>query len=192
MGNSGSSSLPPLQAVSNCDTARFMGTWFVIGVKPTAFETTCSNAVERYSWLQDSKKNDIKIDFQYNNKDPIVSPLKSMPQKGWIQGDDKSNSGLWKVSPFPPIKMPYLIIEVDDTNYDYCVIGYPNRAYCWIMSRTPQMKDELYEELTKRLQEKHQYDLKGLRRVPQQWTKDERTKRGLEKEIPDQMLLTNQ
>lgn len=126
MGNSASSSLPALQTVATCDTARFMGTWFVIGVKPTAFEKTCSNAVENYT-LMENKNYDIDIDFQYNQDEPIRSKLKSLPQKGWVQGD-KSNSGDWKVSPFWPIKMPYKIIELDDKDYSYCVIGYPSRA----------------------------------------------------------------
>ena len=114
------SSLPALETAASCDTSKFLGTWFVIGVKPTMFEKTCSNAVEIYSRVED-KKHDIDIDFQYNEKDPIESKLKSLPQKGWIQGD-KENSSTWKVSPFWPIKMPYLILEVDD-DYSHTVIG---------------------------------------------------------------------
>ena len=195
MGNltSSASKLPPLQVASSCDTAKFMGTWFVIGVKPTMFEKTSSNAVEKYTWIsQNNEKSghDIDIDFHYNAKETPDSPMKSLPQKGWIQGNDKSNSATWKVSPFWPIKMPYLILECDDECKEYTVIGYPNRDYCWIMARTPQMPDKLYEELTTRLREKHQYDLDGLRKVPQQWTAQEREKRGLTaKEIPDSMLL---
>lgn len=188
MGNTGTK-LPPLKTVASCSTEKFMGTWFVIGVKPTVFETTCSNAVEKYTFVGDSKSYDIDIDFQYNNYDPITSPLKALPQKGWVQGNDKKNSSEWKVSPFGPIRMPYLIIELDDANYDYCVIGYPSRNYCWIMARTPVMSDDTYNMLTDRLVKDHQYDLKGLRKVPQKWTKEERSKRGLtEAEIPDSML----
>jgi len=195
MGNltSSASKLPPLQVASSCDTAKFMGTWFVIGVKPTMFEKTSSNAVEKYTWISqnnDKSGHDIDIEFKYNAKETPDSPMKSLPQKGWIQGNDKANSATWKVSPFWPIKMPYLILECDDECKEYTVIGYPSRDYCWIMARTPQMPDKLYEELTTRLREKHQYDLDGLRKVPQQWTKQEREKRGLTaKEIPDSMLL---
>jgi apolipoprotein D and lipocalin family protein len=195
MGNIGSSStskLPPLQVASSCDTAKFMGTWFVIGVKPTMFEKTCSNAVEKYTWASrdQAKLNfDIDIDFQYNKDVTPESPLKALPQKGWIQGSDKTNSAEWKVSPFWPVKMPYLILEVDDLCQDYTVIGYPSREYCWIMSRTPQMKDTTYDRLTQLLVEKHQYNLDGLRKVPQIWSAVEREKRGLtSKEIPDGML----
>ena len=136
MGNANSASLPALQTVANCNTELFMGTWFVIGVKPTIFEKTCSNAVEKYT-LQERKRGfDVYIDFQYNEDNPISSKLKALPQKGWIQGDDRANSANWKVSPLWPIKMPFPIIELDEKDYSYCVIGFPNRDYCWIMSRT--------------------------------------------------------
>ncbi|KAL3904076.1 MAG: hypothetical protein SGARI_005091, partial [Bacillariaceae sp.] len=191
MGNSSSSSLPALKTVTNCETSKLMGTWFVIGNKPTPVETTMSNAVERYTLLEKSTKsnNDIDIDFRYNAKeDPLTSKEKSLPQKGWVQGD-RNNSGDWKVSPFWPIKMPYKIIEVDDKDYQYVVIGYPSRDYVWIMSRHPVMDEDLYKSLTTKLVEKHQYSLEGLRRVPQKWTEMERKKRGLTSvEIPDSML----
>lgn len=188
MGNSASSTkLPPLQHVPSCHTSRFMGTWFVIAVKPTVFETTCSNAVEKYSQTTGNKNYDIKIDFRFNKDEPLKSPLKSLPQKGWVQ-TDKQDSGLWKVSPLWPIKMPYIILEVDEA-YTYTVIGYPSREYCWIMYRNPVMPQDLYEDLTQRLVDKHQYDLDGLRLVPQVWTKEEREKRELTvKDIPDSML----
>lgn len=162
-----------------------MGTWFVHGVKPTFLEKTNSNAVEVYS-LSTSTGHDIDVDFQYNAKEPITSPLKSAPQKGWVVGN-KENSGNWKVQPFWPAKLPYLILECDE-QYETCIIGYPSRAYAWIMSRKPQIKDKDYNALVEKLEKKHQYNLDGFRRVPQVWTKAEREKRGLTDVIPDDML----
>merc|ERR1712071_177727 len=126
----------------------------------------------------------------FNEKeDPYKSKLKSLPQKGWVKGNEKANSGLWKVSPFRPIKMPYYIIEVDEKDYDYCAIGYPNREYLWIMSRKPEMEESTYSTLMDKVVSKHQYDLKGVRKVPQIWTKEEKEKRGLtKKELPDKFL----
>lgn len=188
MGNIISSKYPPLVPATACETARYMGTWFVIGVKPTYVEKTNSNAVEKYSLVDEKKSYDVDIDFQYNKKEPLTSSMGSVPQKGWIL-KNRDNSAEWKVSPFWPIKMPYTIIEVDETDYMYTVIGYPSRDYAWIMYRHPVMPDDLYEDLKQRLRDKHQYDLEGLRKVPQVWTKEERERRGLtEKEIPDSML----
>jgi len=183
-----------MKTISSCETTRFMGTWFVVGVKPTYVETTCSNSVEKYTLLENTGSgHDIDIDLQYNVKeDPNEknNKVKSLPQKGWVQGGDRLKSGDWKVSPFFPIKMTYPIIELDEKNYSYAVVGYPNRAYCWILSRTPTMNDRLFEDLQKRLVDNHQYDLQGFRKVPQIWTSEERAKRGLNKEeLPDRFLL---
>lgn len=166
-----------------------MGTWFVHGVKPTFLEKTNSNAVEIYSLAPEGKNHDIDVDFQYNAKEPITSPLKSAPQKGWVVGD-KKNSGKWKVQPFWPAKLDYLILECAD-DYDYCVIGYPSRSYAWIMGRKPVMDDNTFNSLKEKLEQKHQYSLDGFRRVPQKWTKEERDKRGLTDVIPDEMLSTD-
>jgi lipocalin len=88
MGNS-ASSLPALQTVANCETSKFMGTWFVVGVKPTMFEKTCSNAVERYT-LVHGKNHDVDIDFQYNNKEAITSPLDRCHKKGGFKETRKT------------------------------------------------------------------------------------------------------
>jgi len=164
-----------------------MGTWFVIAVKPTVFEKTNSNAVEKYTRVT-GKSHDIDIDFQYNAQDPLTSKLKALPQKGFLQGN-KEKTGDWLVSPFWPVKMTYPIIELDEKDYSYCVIGYPSRDYCWIMARKPVMDETVYNGLTEKLVEKHQYSLEGLRKVPQRWSKAEREKRGLTPaEIPDDLL----
>jgi apolipoprotein D and lipocalin family protein len=195
MGNSASSSLPALKTVASCDTNRFMGTWYVVGIKPTYLETTCSNAVEKYTLRENegSKKHDIDIDFKYNPKeDPFEAKnnVKSLPQKGWVQGSNRLQSGDWKVSPFWPIKMTYPIIELDEKDYSYAVIGYPSRDYCWILSRKPTLEEKVYKGIEKKLVDNHQYDLEGFRKVPQKWTAEERTKRGLTKEeLPDSLLL---
>jgi apolipoprotein D and lipocalin family protein len=192
MGNF-TTKLPPLELVPKCETAKFMGTWFVVGNIPTYFETNASNAVEKYTFLGEGEaKHDVNIDFQYNDGEPMTSKLKSLPQKGWIEGPDKAVSSKWKVSPFWPIKLDYPIIELDEENYSYCVIGYPSRQYLWIMSRLPAMKEETYDMIVKRCVDKHGYDVTHLRKVPQKWTLEEREKRGLtSKEIPDDMLVSS-
>jgi len=51
------------------------------------------------------------------------------------------------------------------------------------------MDDKTYDILLERLRDEHKYDLKGIRKVPQVWTKEERSKRNLEKEISDEYLV---
>ena len=59
------SHLPPLKPVSTMvDLPRFMGTWYVVGVKPTFLEVGAVNPVEVYSWNEAERRVD--IDFSFN------------------------------------------------------------------------------------------------------------------------------
>jgi len=115
----------------------------------------------------------VDIDFTYC-KNAFDGPLKSLPQKGSSWFGDKPSA--WKVSPFWPIKMPYLVIDLSKAELDkddaWFVVGYPSRAYVWIMARQPKMDDKVYEDISKRLVEVHHYPagLPDLVRVPHQWT----------------------
>jgi apolipoprotein D and lipocalin family protein len=159
MGNKTSSpNLPPLVAMQKfIDIERFMGTWYVIACKPTYFEIGAHNAVEKYSW--NKKQQQVDIDFEFNKEN---GPAQKISQTGYIYNDKKTE---WRLSPFWPIKLPYLIIELDE-DYSYTVIGYPSRDYLWIMARSKEIDNNLYEELTEKLKNKHSYDLSGLVKIP--------------------------
>jgi len=43
-------------------------------------------------------------------------------------------------------------------------VGHPNRKYLWILSRTPQMDDALYQRILEKLQ-KQSYDISKLMRT---------------------------
>jgi apolipoprotein D and lipocalin family protein len=86
-----SSNLTPLRPVSTVvDMARYMGTWYVIGVKPTYFEIGAVNAVEVYTL---NSKQEIDIEFTFNPKSPDA-PLQKIPQKGFIH--DKATNAEWR------------------------------------------------------------------------------------------------
>lgn len=163
-------SLPALAARNTeLNIPAFMGKWFVIACKPTPFEIGAHNAIENYTWNE--KKKRVDIDFTYNDKS-FEGKSKSIKQKGFVVDGLKTE---WKVSPFWPLKLPYIVLECSnnstlttskDNLYEYCVIGYPSRAYLWIMAREKQMDDTLYGEILERLQTQHLYDLDGLYTVP--------------------------
>ncbi len=63
--------------------------------------------------------------------------------------DADSNAKL-KVSFFGPFWGPYWIIDLDP-DYGWAVVGVPSRKYLWILSRTPQMDEEIYSGILERL-----------------------------------------
>jgi len=108
-----STKLEPLKPVDNVPVRQLFGTWFVIAVMPTIFEKGAHNAIETYS--DGGKPGAVDIDFRYN-KNALDGPLKKLPQTGSSWYDDKTAG--WKVSPFWPVKMPYLVIDKSKTALD--------------------------------------------------------------------------
>mmetsp|Transcript_17238 Transcript_17238/g.25861 ORF Transcript_17238/g.25861 Transcript_17238/m.25861 type:complete len:168 (+) Transcript_17238:206-709(+) len=135
------SKLEPLRTVKSFQVPKLMGKWFVVGVIPTYFEKGADNPVETYTWEEKTKS--VKVDFTYSYK----GKPKSLPQRLYTTGYPESK-GTMKVSPFWPVKLPFLLMEVSE-DYKYCMIGYPSRAYLWIMSRTPSMDETTYEKYVK-------------------------------------------
>lgn len=101
-----SSSQDALTPVAHVDVPRMFGAWFVIATMPTMFEKGAHNAIETYSAGKGA--HCVNVAFSYN-KGSFDGPLKSMPQTGssWVPGA----TGGWKVSPFWPVKVPYLVID---------------------------------------------------------------------------------
>ena len=66
--------------------------------------------------------------------------------KGNAKVVDKNSNAKLKVTFFWPFYGDYWILKLGD-NYDYSIVGTPNRKYLWILSRTPQMDDKLYLQL---------------------------------------------
>jgi apolipoprotein D and lipocalin family protein len=62
---------------------------------------------------------------------------------------------------FWPFCGKYWIIDLAD-DYSYAVVSHPNKKYLWILSRTPQMNDAVYQPILSRLQAEG-FDLAKLR-----------------------------
>ena len=133
-------------AVAYVDRDRFMGDWYVIAGRFTSFEDKAHNAIERYHWNEDKQRIDIDFSFNYG---ALNGPLKKIPQKAWIANEQTNST--WKISPFWPLKFTYLVIALDQ-NYEWTVIGVPNKKYLWLMSRTPEFSREKSEEILKQIQ----------------------------------------
>ena len=89
--------------------------------------------------------------------------LRSAKGKAWVV--DKQSNAKLKVSFFWPFSGDYWIIDLGK-DYEYAVIGHPERKYLWILSRTPQMDGKVYQEILSRL-EKQDYDTTKLIKSPQ-------------------------
>ena len=71
----------------------------------------------------------------------------------------------WKVQFLWPFKLNYWIIDLEP-NYEYAVIGEPDRENVWILSRKPKINEKLLSRIIQETKNKG-YDLSSLVWTPQ-------------------------
>ena len=59
---------------------------------------------------------------------------------------DDENKGYLKVSFFGPFYGSYVIFEIDQEDYKYAFVSGPDTSYLWLLSRTPQVEQEIIEK----------------------------------------------
>ncbi|MBA4395155.1 MAG: hypothetical protein C0407_16520 [Desulfobacca sp.] len=150
----------PLQTVPKVDLNRYLGTWYEIATIPQRFQKGCTGATAAYRLRPDGKIDVLNQCY----KDSLNGKYKSVHGKAWVT-DTLTNAKL-KVQFFWPFSGAYWIIELD-SNYQYAVVGHPNRNYLWILCRAPKMDQGLYDGLLARIRDVHGYDISKIKRTLQ-------------------------
>ena len=151
-----------LKTVEHVDVKRYMGAWFEIAKLPQRFEKGLVGIKASYTLLPDGKVEVLNSGY----KEDFNGKMKTIKGKAWV-ADTATNAKL-KVSFFWPFTGNYWIIELGK-DYEYAVVGDESRKYLWILSRTSQMDEALYNELLKRVQDRG-FDVSKLEKVPQKQT----------------------
>ncbi|MDH4272085.1 MAG: lipocalin family protein [Candidatus Aminicenantes bacterium] len=149
----------PLQVVPRVDLNRYLGTWYEIATIPQRFQKDCVAVTATYTLRDDGK---IEV-LNKCRKKTLDGEIKTAKGKAWVV--DKETNAKLKVQFFWPFRGDYWIIELDP-DYQYAVVGHPDRKYLWILSRTPQMDEALYQDLMQRIANKG-YDLALIKRTLQ-------------------------
>jgi len=150
--------LPPLETVPQVDLNRYLGTWYEIATIPQSFQRGCTATTATYSLRKDGEVDVVNR----CRKDSLDGPEKIA--RGRARATDSTNAKL-QVTFFWPFWGDYWIIQLGD-QYEYSVVGHPNRGYLWILSRTPAMDPARYEAILSKLKEQG-YDTSRLVRTLQ-------------------------
>ena len=135
---SSASEVPVVPAV---DLKRYAGKWYDIARFPTRFQKACASDVTADYTL----KSDGGIEVLNACKE-AGGKLKQAKGSAKLANKSGPNSKL-KVTFFWPFYGDYWIINLDP-DYKWAVVGAPGRDYLWILSRTPQISEELYQKLS--------------------------------------------
>ncbi len=126
--------------VPSVDLKRYAGTWYEIARFPTRFQKACaSDVTANYALKTDGKIEVLNACKEANGKTKQAKGTAKLANK-------KGPNSKLKVTFFWPFYGDYWIINLDP-DYKWAVVGAPGRDYLWILSRTPQISDELYQKL---------------------------------------------
>lgn len=156
---------PPLETVPYVDLERYAGLWYEIARYPVGFERDCTGTTATYT-LRDDGRVDV-VNRCYKNS--LTGSLDKIT--GTARVVDPDTNAKLKVSFFPLIEGDYWIIDLDEENYQWAVVGEPARRFLWILAREPQMTSALYDDITSRLPDKG-YDPAELEMTQQFATDD--------------------
>ena len=133
-----------LEVVPSVDLSRYVGQWYEIARLPNRFQKKCADSVTaNYTLRSDGS-------IQVVNRCRKASG-EFTTAKGKAKIVDKKTNAKLKVTFFWPFYGKYWILDLGP-NYEYAVVGEPGRDYLWILSRTPQIDEALYQQLLAKMQ----------------------------------------
>lgn len=146
--------------VDNLDLKSYLGTWYEIARYPHSFEKNLVGVTATYTLKENGK---IKV-LNQGYKKTLDGKRSQAIGKAYVP--DPTNPAHLKVSFFWFFYADYFVMELDEKNYQWAVVGSNSAKYLWILNREPKMDTDLYMELTERLK-KRGYNLSNLEKVAQ-------------------------
>lgn len=151
---------PPLDVVKKVDIDRYLGKWYEIARLPFSQQEGCSCTTAEYELIDSTT-------IRVINKCIKEGELDDATGKAFVV--EGSNNAKLRVQFFWPFRGDYWVIELDEDNYQYAIVGTPSRKYMWILSRTPRMDEEIYNSLIQKANNKG-FDISKLIRTVQDCT----------------------
>jgi apolipoprotein D and lipocalin family protein len=149
--------------IDSLDVERYMGKWYEIARFPHSFEEGLVGVTATYT-LQEN--GSIKVVNQ-GYKETLDGKKVSRTARARLP--DLNHPGRLKVYFFLFFGADYFVLDLDQKNYHYALVGSSSDKYLWILSRTPRMDEQVYSKLVEKA-DSLGYDVSKLIKV---WQKPE-------------------
>lgn len=134
-----------VQPVTGFELPRYLGTWYEIARLDHSFERGLSKITADYSLRDDGGVRVLNRGY-----DAAKGEWKEAEGKAYFV--NSADEAYLKVSFFGPFYGSYVVMALDEENYQYALISGPNTDYLWILARTPQLDDSIKQALVAKAQ----------------------------------------
>jgi apolipoprotein D and lipocalin family protein len=132
-----------VRPVDNFNVHRYLGKWYEIARLDHSFERGLTHVTAEYALRDDGG-------LQVINRGYSAKGNRWKEAVGKAFFVEEPSKGYLKVSFFGPFYGSYIIMDLDQDNYQYSLVCGPDKSYLWILSRTPIMQTELKNRLIKK------------------------------------------
>ena len=140
--------------VANFELNRYLGKWYEIARLDRSFERGLERITAEHSVRDDGGISVINRGYSIEDDEWKVAE-----GKAYFVGDE--TKGYLKVSFFGPFYGSYVVFEIDQEGYEYAFVSGPDTSYLWLLSRTPQLQQEIIEKF-KRISKELGFDTSKL------------------------------
>ena len=148
------------KTVQNFELNRYLGKWYEIARFPNRFEKGLVGVTATYTLRKDGK---IEV-LNQGYKGSLDGKLKKATGKAKVPG--LSDPAALKVAFFLFFYADYFVMELDEVNYQWALVGSSTDDYLWILSRKPLLEKDIYDKLVESAK-KRGYEVGKLYVVPQ-------------------------
>lgn len=138
------------KTVSYVDIPRYMGLWYQIAAYETFFNEGLEGVTAEYTLLEDGT---VEV-YNSGYVGSLDGPFDDIYGNAEVL-DTETNAKL-KVTFPEAVNLPYanyLIIILDEDDYSYAVVSDPLKYTLFILSRTPQMDEDVYTGIISELED---------------------------------------
>lgn len=132
--------------VDNFELERYLGKWYEIARLDHSFERGMNQVSAEYSMREDGGVKVLNKGYSTEDKEWNSAEGKAY----FVESDDL---GYLKVSFFGPFYGSYIVFELEKQNYDYAFVSGPNHSYLWLLSRTPEISDDIKQKFKSQAKE---------------------------------------
>ncbi len=147
-----------LDTVRQVDLSQYLGKWYEVASFPARFQKNCTCTTAEYKLNEDGTISVLNQCF-----DSKKGTWQTATARAFVRNQE-TNAEL-AVQFFWPFKGDYYIIALAD-DYSYAMVGTPDRDNLWLLSRNPEMSDNMVTNLTQIAAAKG-FDVSRLQRTKQ-------------------------
>ena len=140
-----------IKTVDYVDVERYMGLWYQISAYETSFNQGLVAVTAEYTLLEDGT---VQV-YNRGYKDSFDGVIDEILGTATVK-NTTTNAELVVNFPSVPFNFPfanYLIVVLDEENYQYAAVTDPFKSTLFILSRTPELEETVYQGILLELNE---------------------------------------